>query len=129
MNKQEYLYGTMIGMLEDKLPPDLLNEVMKYLKYDAVETANKIPQYMIIYHHLLEKGEITTLACEALYGIRHPQKAVMILKEYLAGKKIPYYIDGMQWVTGFDRRGRECEYKKYRLLPLVEEGQLKFCVA
>ena len=60
MNKK-YYYLNCLGFLEDKLPPDLFEQVKGYIVDETIENAGKYTQTERVYRHLLEHGSITNM--------------------------------------------------------------------
>jgi len=120
----DYIYGSCIALLEDKLPAELLKEVMTYLTNDTVDDSKRISQIDRVYHHLLEHGEITNMQCHLLYGIRHCPSVIRGIKKKLERENQPYYIDTHE-ANGANRYGDKTTWYVYCLKSMDENGQCK----
>lgn len=125
MNKQDYIYDCCLALLEDKLPGGLFQEVMKYLKNDALYEYKNFSQPEIVYDHLMEHGEITNMQCHLLYGIRHCPSVIRYVKKRLERDRSPYEIDTKE-VEGCNRFGKKTTWVVYYLRNKMDaNGQYK----
>lgn len=113
MNKK-YYYLNCLGFLEDKLPPDLFEQVKGYIVDETIENAGKYTQIERVYRHLLEHGSITNMQCHLLYGIRHCPSTIRNVKKKLLNESSSFYID-TEPQKGCDRYGNKTNWVKYVL--------------
>ena len=113
-SKKDYYYLNCLGLLEDKLPPELFNEVKKYLTNDKIEEAAKYTQTDRVYNHLLKHGSITNMQCHLLYGIRHCPSVIRNIKKKLLNEGSFYFID-TEMKKGCNRYGEKTNWLNYIL--------------
>ena len=115
MNKKDdYFYQSCLGLLENYLPPELFEQVRKYMKNETIEDANKYTQADRVYNHLLEHGSITNMQCHLLYGIRHCPSVIRNVKKKLLNEGSFYFID-TEMKKGCNRYGEKTNWLNYIL--------------
>lgn len=113
MNSDEYYYCNCLGLLEDKLPPEMFIEVKKYLMDESVEQTGKTQAERVL-NHLYEHGSITNMQCHLLYGIRHCPSVIRDAKKKLLLENSLYEIDTKP-AKGCNRYGEKTNWVVYFL--------------
>jgi hypothetical protein len=120
MNKQEYYIFNVIGYLEDKLPPELFEQIKPYITNEGIENSTGMTQAEIVLNHLMEHGRITNMQCHLLYGIRHAPSVIRDIKKKLQIEDI--YEITTEAKAGCNRYGDKTNWVDYILTPKVGEN-------